>query len=108
MADDIELLRLFIADPAGNSQFFTADQLQELLDDNEADVYAAASDAWRIKAANVSDWYTTQLDGSLLSRDQVFDHCMKMVEHFSVLGGGGGTIDSVLMTTQVEPISSEF
>jgi len=104
----IELLRLYVADPAGEQEFLHDDQLQTLLDNHDDDVYAAATDAWRMKAADVSAWYRVILDGVFLSREQVFDHCIKMAEHFERLGGGN--IVSIEMDSgfQVSSSPAEF
>jgi len=86
---DIELLRLFLADPAGNTESFHDDILTTLWDDNSEDVYAAAADGWRIKAGKVAELYAAQIDGSYLSREQIWEHCIRMADHYEKLGGGG-------------------
>lgn len=86
---DIALLRLYLADPAGANEVFTNAKLALLLDQNEDDVYAAAADGWRVKAANVSEWYMVNVDGAFLNREQVWEHCIKMAEHYEKIGGGG-------------------
>lgn len=105
---DIQLLRLYLSDPSREDEVFTSTKLQDILDRNSGDVNGAAADGWRVKAATVHDWYLSQTDGSLLSRQQVFDHCMSMVEHFSkrsssdmvsvaldTLGGGSSATQSL-------------
>lgn len=86
-AEQLTKLRLFIDDPAGNTQFLDDSVLNVFIEDNEGDLSLAASQLWKIKAARVSEWYTTNLDGSFLSRDQVFTHCMQMSQQFAAAGG---------------------
>jgi hypothetical protein len=108
MSAEIELLRLYLADPAGANEVFTDAKLQTLLDNKEADVGAAAAEGWRIKAASVADWYQMNIDGAFLSRDQVWEHCMKMAAHFDGRSGGNLAnigMDSGFTLTEAE---SEF
>lgn len=86
-ATQLALLRLYIADPPGTDEYLHDDTLQNLFTANDDDLYATAADAWRMKAANVADWYLANIDGSFLSRDQVWTHCMAMAEHFEKTGG---------------------
>jgi hypothetical protein len=107
-AEDIAMLRLKIADPAGASAFLTDAQLEAVISDAGGDLDGAASECWRIKAANVADWYQASLDGAFLSREQVFDHCMRMAETFQDRsstdminvgldsGGGGSSADNTV------------
>jgi hypothetical protein len=102
----LALLRLYIADPAGNNEYLHDDKLQALSSNNDGDLYATAADAWRMKAANVADWYLANIDGAFLSRDQVWEHCMKMAEHFEKAGGGAlvnVSMDSGFQTSAEEP-----
>jgi hypothetical protein len=105
---DIELLRLYIADPAGQDQVFATTLLADTLDRNSGDVNAAAAEMWGIKAATVADWYLSQTDGALLSRDQVFQHCLKMQTQYKSLSSS--SMVNVRMTTQSDDLveSSEF
>lgn len=107
-AEDIALLRLFLADPAGANEFFHDDVLEQMWDDNDEDVYSATADGWRMKAANAHELYTAQIDGSLLSRDQIWYHCIRMAEHFDKMSGG--SLANVQMTTNYDTAdtSSEF
>jgi hypothetical protein len=86
-AQDKELLRLYLNDPAGASEVFTDVVLQRLYDDSGS-LEACAAKGWRIKAATVYEWYLANIDGSFLSRDQVFSHCIKMAETFERSEGG--------------------
>lgn len=91
----LALLRLYIADPAGNTEYLHDDTLQTLFSQNEDNLFATAAECWRIKAANVADWYLANIDGSFLSRNQVWEHCMAMVDHYSKIAGGVGTTSGV-------------
>jgi hypothetical protein len=88
-ATQLDLLRLYIADPPGAKEFFTTARLESLVDGRDGDTNAAAADAWRIKAANVADWYDVMLDGSQLNRDQVWQHCIRMAEYYEDRSGAG-------------------
>jgi hypothetical protein len=109
------LLRLYIADPAGTTEFLHDDTLDTLFSQNEENLFATASEAWRIKAANVADWYLANIDGSFLSRNQVWEHCMAMVDHYGQLSGGAGTAAGATITNvemdsgfQTETAEAEF
>lgn len=78
--DNVALLRLYISDPKNGTEIFSDSNLESHLD-SAVDTHAAAAELWSIKAATVHDWYLSQTDGSLLSRDQVFDHCMAMAKY---------------------------
>lgn len=105
-ASDTALLRLFLADPAGNDEVFHDDMLEQLWDDNDEDIYSAAADGWRAKAAKAHELYTAQIDGSLLSRDQIWYHCIRMAEHFDKMSGG--TLANVLMQTNYDVADSSY
>ncbi len=111
--DDLELLRLYIDDvtPSNGEDPFLSDiKLQSLLD-KEGNVEAAAGKAWRIKAAQVSSWYLANVDGAFLSRDQVFDHCMKMAEFYEQVSGTSEIIKNIDLTgpnAVSEEATSEF
>jgi hypothetical protein len=94
----LALLRLYIADPSGNTEFLHDETLETLFSQNEENLFATASEAWRIKAANVADWYLANIDGSFLSRNQVWEHCMAMVDHYSKISGGAGTAAGAILT----------
>jgi hypothetical protein len=96
--DQLALLRLYIADPAGNTEFLHDEMLEALFSQNDENLFATASECWRIKAANVADWYLANIDGSFLSRNQVWEHCMAMVEHYSAISGGAGTAAGAVLT----------
>ena len=93
-------------DPARSDQLFDNSDLDAFLEDNEGDVYLSAADGWRVKAARVSEWYNTGLDGSFLNRSQAFDHAMKMVTHYQE--EGRGALKSILLDTDYgEPREEE-
>jgi hypothetical protein len=112
---EIEQLRLYLADPDekadGNGLVFTDEQLNNLIDLYPEDLNAAAADGWKMKAASVADWYQANTDGSKLSRQQVFDHCLKMIEKYEE--SAQGSIQSIRMDVMYEttggiPEESEF
>jgi hypothetical protein len=114
-ATELALLRLYIADPSGNNEFLHDDTLEILFGQNDSNLFATASEAWRIKAANVADWYMANIDGSFLSRNQVWEHCMAMVDHYSKISGGAGTAAGAILTNvemdsgfQTQASESEF
>lgn len=109
-AQDQELLRLYLNDPSGENQVFTLRTLQRLYDD-AGSLGGAAAAGWRIKAATVHDWYLANVDGSFLSRDQVFTHCIAMAEMYDKSGGSQTESVSVIMTgSSNDPLveTSEF
>jgi hypothetical protein len=97
-ATQLALLRLYIADPSGTTEFLHDDTLQILFLQNDSNLFATASECWRIKAANVADWYLANIDGAFLSRNQVWEHCMAMVDHYSNISGGAGTAAGAVLT----------
>ena len=107
----LELLRLYLADtnPDVDKRFFTDPTLEALLDAAD-DVYGAAAEGWLIKSADVAKWYSVTIDGSTMSRDQVFKHCMDMREHYLGISVGGGRLSNTRL--QVTPVpeteTSEF
>lgn len=101
---DLELLRLYAADPLNGSELFQDHELQKMIDD-ATDVAGAAATAWRIKASRVAEWYNVSLDGAELSRGQIFRHCMDMADHYS--GLSSGQIVSVPMSTDYRSDSEE-
>lgn len=111
MWDQIALLRFYVDDPVSDpDKMFDDTQMELFIDQNDGDLHAAAAEIWGIKAATVSTWYLAQTDGSLLARQQVFDHCLKM-QDFHRTHGGPSTLVSVLMdggSTGEEDESSEF
>lgn len=101
-ATQLALLRLYIADPAGQSEYLHDDMLEILFLRNEENLFATASEAWRIKAANVADWYLANIDGSFLSRNQVWEHCIAMVDYYSKLSAGAGTAGTGLTNVEMD------
>lgn len=96
MWDQVSLLRFYVDDKATDpDKLFSDPELQEFIDANPDDLHTVAADIWGIKAARVSEWYLAQTDGSLLARQQVFDHCLKMQDYHR--GQGSSIIVSVLM-----------
>jgi len=96
---DIELLRLYVNDPAGESETFTGSKLQDFIT-TFGDLHAAAAEVWMFKAATVSEWYLSQTDGALLDRGSVFKHCMEMAEYHR--GLGISAFDSISLVTSDE------
>lgn len=104
---DLELLRLYLADPLGGlngGELFKDHELERFLSD-ASDVAGAAATGWRIKASRVAEWYNVSLDGSELSRGQVYRHCIDQADHFS--GISSGVITSVKMSTDYQSNTEE-
>lgn len=99
------LLRLYIDDPENGGEFFDNGTLDTLISAASDDLHVAASRAWGIKAARVNDWYLVQVDGALFSRQQVFEHCMSMVDFHEKRSEA--SIVSVRMSTGSELTSSD-
>lgn len=97
-ADQIKTVRKFINDPAGTDQFLDDDFIGDLIDGQEGDLNAAASDLWKVKAARVSEWYLVNIDGAFMSRGEAFDHAMKMSEVY----GKAGTMSNIPLITRAE------
>jgi len=89
-----QLIRLYANDPSGPTEVVKDAVINELWTEVEV-VEAVAARMWRIKAGTVSEWYLTNIDGSFLSRNQVFDHCIAMAEHYETLGGTSGVMVNV-------------
>lgn len=114
--EQIALLRLYIDDPDpqgdGAQSFFTDAQLGDTLGQFDDNLHTAAGELWLMKAANVSTWYQASLDGSFLSREQVWEHCMEMARFYTNKGGGDpSSWKSVKVETDEsanETASSEF
>lgn len=103
---DLELLRLYVDDiDDGTHELFLQDNdLEAILDSVTDDVHAAAVKIWLMKAARVNEWYQANIDGSYLSRDQVFDHCTKMADYHKQYASG--QIISVEMTNTYDESES--
>jgi hypothetical protein len=56
------------------------------------DVYAAAADIWRTRAANVHKYYTVREGEHSLSRSDMFKHCMLMAGEMDKQAGGAGNL----------------
>lgn len=111
--EEVELLRLYIDDRKDGTEKFNDTQLQDFIDNASGDLHIAAVEVWSIKAANVSDYYLVNVDGTFLSRNQIFDHCMAMVDFHRANAGGTGaftTMQSVQLATSdvSSDSSSEF
>lgn len=50
------------------------------------DLKAAAAEGWRWKAGKASELVSADLDGERMSSNQVFEHCERMVQHYSRKG----------------------
>lgn len=83
----IKVVRKFVNDAAGDTQIFENDEIELLIDEKDGDLNQVASDLWRIKAGRVSEWYLVNIDGAFMSRDQAFDHAIKMSEVYARQGG---------------------
>lgn len=105
-AEQIEQVRLYINDPGGATEFLEDSQIGMFIDAQDGDLNRAASELWKVKAARVSEWYLVNIDGAFLSRDQAFDHAMKMSATYASSGG----MTNALLTTVSDNIerSSEF
>jgi hypothetical protein len=106
-ATQLALLRLYIADPAGTSEYLHDDTLDTLYSQADGSIFGAAAEAWRMKAANVADWYLANIDGSFLSRNQVWEHCMAMADHYGKLSGTGVGIVNIEMDSGFETAAAE-
>lgn len=117
MATQVEIdeLRLMVGDPKKNANgdviepFFSDTYLGTWVDKPE-DLEYAASKLWGIKAANVADWYTTNIDGAFLSRGEAFDHAMKMQAKYWGDSESASTITSVIVygPNQITDEDAEF
>lgn len=58
------------------------------------DVYAAAVAGWELKAGRAAGHYGIAEDGQSFSRQQVYDHCMRMARHYT-RGGSVVRVGSV-------------
>jgi len=108
--DQIALIRMYTDDSAGPDEVVHDPELRGLWDLLES-VEGVAARVWRIKAAKVSEWYLTNVDGSFLSRNQVFDHCIAMAEYYEKLGGTSDVAVNVGLTgpnAVDDSASSEF
>jgi hypothetical protein len=100
---NLERLRLSLDDPNNGPEdpFFSDEQLDNLLaETQENDLNAAASQGWLMKAAAVSDWYQATSDGSSFSRQQVFEHCLRMANKYEEMSSA--TLVSVRMEIDQE------
>ena len=103
MFTNLERLRLNLDDPdnGDTDPFFSDVQLNNLLaDTQEDDVNAASATGWLMKAAAVSDWYQATADGASMSRQQVFEHCLRMHQKYE--DASSGTLVSVRMEVEHE------
>jgi hypothetical protein len=100
-----ELLRLYLND-SGPTFALSDEDLNQVLAKVDGDFYAAVAEGWRIKAGNVAHWYRAELDGSDLSRDQVFKHCMFMAETYE--DKGGAQMKNIGLRTRPELKDGEF
>lgn len=93
-AEQVALIRLQIADPSGPDEALHDAQVQALYDEAES-INGTVAKAWRVKAATVADWYLANIDGSFLSRNQVFEHCIAMAEHYEEIAGTSGVMSNI-------------
>jgi hypothetical protein len=79
--------------PAGSDidPYFSDAQLDELLAQNGDNVYTAAAEAWRMKAADFADLVDIDESGSSRKLSQMYKQAMAMAEFFDkqavVVGG---------------------
>ncbi len=66
----------FTNDTAGSSMILTG---------RSYDLYAAAADVWRVKAANAAKYYSFSAGGQTFTRNQFTQNCFKMVSYFEGL-----------------------
>lgn len=52
------------------------------------DLNAAAAEGWRWKAAKVANQFQFSADGQSFQRQQVYDHCLTMVQEYANKGAG--------------------
>lgn len=108
MLSEITLLRLYIADPAGSDAKFPSPTLEAIIENHENDLYAAAAEVWSIRAGDVHEYYMAQIDGSLMSREQVFEHCLMMQKMYEQKAGNKMTNVALDSGFTSEEASSEF
>lgn len=109
--DPIKQLRDYIDDQKTGREMFDDPELEDYISVN-GDLHSAAAELWGIKAARVSSWYQVNIDGSFLSREQAFEHCIKMQHYHAGLGSSssgslGYTSSEPIFTGSVN-LSSEF
>ena len=77
----------YTMDPYTGLVTFTVNQAgsARYLDGRSFSMNAAAAQAWRERMAKTSSRYHVSSDGQSLARNQWFDHCMKMAEHYASL-----------------------
>ncbi len=78
----------FAADQGGTAYYLTA---------RSYDLHSAAADVWLRRQAYYSDWYEASSDQQRVSRQQAFDHAVKMEAQMRSRGGqnkGAGALQS--------------
>jgi hypothetical protein len=104
---DLDLVRLYVAEPRGDGEKFSDPTLQEIIDGNGGDLAAAASAVWLIKAGNVAFYYAVNLDSANLNLGQIFTHCQAMAKYYR--DQSGAELINVGMTTlSPDDLGDEF
>lgn len=67
------------------------------------DLNYAIAQAWLVKAGRLSSRYLFMTGGKMLSRQQYYDHCMKMYHKFANKSG----IKSVRLTRYEDPVYAD-
>lgn len=81
----------FVQDTGGSAFYLTG---------RSYDVYAAAAEVWRMKAASVADRFDFQADGANFKASQLLEHCQKMADYYGGLatfGAGAAGLRAVTM-----------
>lgn len=89
----VQQLRRLIAEP-DDSNGWDDTRLSELLDEEDATVYSAASQAWTQKAAEAATLVDVSESGSSRKLGDVRKNALEMAAHYSSLGGGGSDVAS--------------
>lgn len=69
----------FAADTGGSALYLTG---------RSYDLYAAAADLWRERAAQTADWYRFATDGQTLERQQAHAQALRMADEMAKRAGG--------------------
>lgn len=103
--DQVTQLRAYVADPKNGKELFTDPELEDYIA-TYGDLHAAAAELWSIKAATVATWYQMNVDGSFMSREQVFEHCIRMRDVHKA--GGFSQSEPILSDFESTTVSAEF
>jgi hypothetical protein len=67
------------------------------------DLNYAIAQAWLVKAGKLSSRYLFMTGGKMLSRQQYYDHCMKMYHKFAMKAG----VKAVRLTRYEDPVYAD-